>query len=48
MPKCILHYKEKNITEIQLQVYDENDSAIRAYEKAGLAKYMVIMRMEIE
>ncbi|MFK7775032.1 MAG: GNAT family N-acetyltransferase [Saprospiraceae bacterium] len=40
--------KSKNITEIQLQVYDENDSAIRAYEKAGFKKYMVTMRMEIE
>jgi GNAT superfamily N-acetyltransferase len=40
--------KSKNITEIQLQVYDENDSAIRAYEKAGFSKYMVVMRMEIE
>ncbi|MFT6321400.1 MAG: RimJ/RimL family protein N-acetyltransferase, partial [Granulosicoccus sp.] len=40
--------KSKNITEIQLQVYDENGSAIRAYEKAGFAKYMITMRMEIE
>ncbi|MFK8006783.1 MAG: N-acetyltransferase family protein [Saprospiraceae bacterium] len=40
--------KSKNITEIQLQVYDENNSAIKAYEKAGFKKYMVTMRMEIE
>lgn len=40
--------KSKNITEIQLQVYDENGSAIRAYEKAGFTKYMITMRMEIE
>ena len=44
----ILWAKSKNITEIQLQVYDENDSAIRAYEKAGFGKYMVGMRMKIE
>jgi len=40
--------KSKNITEIQLQVYDENDPAVRAYEKAGFKKYMVTMRMEID
>ncbi len=47
--KNLSHWaKSKNITEIQLQVYDENDSAIRAYEKAGFKKYMVTMRMEVE
>lgn len=40
--------KSKNITEVRLQVYDENDSAVRAYGKAGFKKYMVTMRMEIE
>jgi len=40
--------KSKNLNEIQLQVYDENNSAIRAYEKAGFKKHMVIMRMEID
>lgn len=40
--------KSKNLTEVRLQVYDENDSAVRAYEKAGFKKYMVTMRMEIE
>ncbi len=40
--------KSKNVNEVRLQVYDENDSAIRAYEKAGFKKYMVTMRMKIE
>ena len=40
--------KSKNLNEVRLQVYDENDSAVRAYEKAGLKKYMVTMRMEIK
>jgi len=28
-------------------VYDENASAVRAYEKAGLKKVLVEMRMDI-
>jgi RimJ/RimL family protein N-acetyltransferase len=39
--------KEKNIQEIRLDVYDSNPSAIRAYEKAGFAKHMIHMRMDI-
>ncbi|MDP4216785.1 MAG: GNAT family N-acetyltransferase [Bacteroidota bacterium] len=36
----------KNMTEIRLQVYDQNKAAIRAYEKIGFSKYMIQMRME--
>lgn len=43
-----LWIKSKNISEVRLEVYAENDSAVRAYEKAGFKKYMVTMRMEIE
>jgi GNAT superfamily N-acetyltransferase len=31
-------------TEVQLRVYDDNAGAIRAYEKKGFGKYMVVMR----
>jgi len=40
--------KSKNITEIRLDVYDSNPSAIRAYEKAGFKKHMIKMRMDIK
>ncbi len=35
----------KNITELRLDVYYNNTSAIKAYEKAGFSKHMVEMRM---
>lgn len=37
----------RNLTELRLGVYDDNESAIRAYEKSGLKKHMIEMRMEI-
>lgn len=40
--------KAQNLTELQLEVYHENPNAIRAYEKAGFSKLMVLMRMKIE
>ncbi|WP_422361376.1 GNAT family N-acetyltransferase [Reichenbachiella sp.] len=39
--------KAKGINEIRLEVYSENDPAVRAYEKAGFKKHMVEMRMDI-
>ncbi|MDG1039548.1 MAG: GNAT family N-acetyltransferase [Polaribacter sp.] len=39
--------KEKNISEIRLDVYNSNPSAIRAYEKVGFKKHMLKMRMDI-
>ena len=39
--------KSKNLTELRLDVYTTNDAAIRAYEKAGFAPYLINMRMEI-
>ncbi len=39
--------KERDIFEIRLDVYDENPSAIRAYEKVGFKKHMINMRMDI-
>ena len=40
--------KERNIFEVRLDVYDENPSAIRAYEKVGFKKHMINMRLDIE
>ncbi|WP_126246155.1 GNAT family N-acetyltransferase [Chitinophaga rhizosphaerae] len=37
---------EKGLKEIRLEVYDGNASAVRAYEKAGLKKVLVEMRMD--
>lgn len=37
----------KNITEMCLDVYHNNPSAISAYEKAGFTKHLINMRMGI-
>lgn len=37
---------ECGVTELQLEVYCGNVSAIRAYEKIGFAKLLITMRME--
>ena len=37
---------EKGLTEIRLTVYDENQSAIRAYEKNGFKKHIIEMRLQ--
>lgn len=38
----------KNITEMRLNVYENNLGAIRAYEKVGFSKHMVEMRMNLD
>lgn len=40
--------KERNVFEIRLEVYDDNPSAIRAYEKVGMKKHLIEMRMDIK
>ena len=40
--------KRRGITEIRLDVYDENVSALKAYEKAGFKRHLVNMRMRID
>lgn len=40
--------KTKNINELRLDVYSDNHSAIRAYEKAGFKKNLINMRIGIE
>lgn len=37
----------KGINEVRLEVYSDNEAAIRAYEKAGFKKIMTEMRYEI-
>jgi ribosomal protein S18 acetylase RimI-like enzyme len=37
----------QNITEVRLDVYFNNENAIKAYQKAGFAKHMIQMRMDI-
>jgi ribosomal protein S18 acetylase RimI-like enzyme len=39
--------KSRGITEIRLEVYAGNESAIKAYEKAGFQKHIIEMRMDI-
>ena len=36
-------FKTKNITETRLKVYEENPSAIKAYEKVGFEKNLIEM-----
>ena len=38
---------EQGINEIRLEVYSENEPALKAYEKAGFARYMIEMRIDI-
>jgi GNAT superfamily N-acetyltransferase len=37
----------QGLTELRLDVYTGNDTAIRAYEKAGFTPYLINMRMGI-
>ena len=39
--------RSRNLTEMRLEVYNENHRAIKAYEKVGLQKHMVEMRVVI-
>ena len=38
--------KERDVNEIRLDVYQDNPSAIRAYEKAGFKKHLITMRLD--
>lgn len=40
--------RSQNITELQLEVYQENHGAIRAYEKTGFSKFMILMRVGLD
>lgn len=46
--ELIVWTKSKNISELRLDVYEGNESAIKAYEKAGFSKQLVNMRLRTE
>ena len=39
--------KSKGIIEIRLDVFDQNESALNAYEKIGFSKTLINMRMDV-
>ncbi|MBO9152087.1 GNAT family N-acetyltransferase [Chitinophaga sp. GCM10012297] len=39
--------RSRGITEIVLDVYDANEPAVRAYEKAGFTRHLLQMRMPV-
>ena len=39
--------REKGLDEIRLDVYQVNDPAIKAYEKAGFTKHLINMRLNL-
>ena len=47
MDALIKWCKERDVFEIRLDVYDVNDSAIKAYEKVGFKKHLITMRMNL-
>jgi len=40
--------RAKGLSEIRLEVYEENESAIKAYEKSGFEKHLITMRTRIQ
>ena len=38
----------QNVTEFRLQVYNDNQPAVKAYEKVGFTKLMIEMRMDVD
>jgi len=46
--ELIVWSKSKGMREVCLTVYEENSSAIRAYEKIGFSKNIVEMRMGLD
>ncbi|MBT2620795.1 GNAT family N-acetyltransferase [Chryseobacterium sp. ISL-6] len=46
--KLIEWSKEKGMYEIRLDVYDKNESAVKAYEKAGFEPLLLTMRLKKE
>lgn len=40
--------KSKGVKEVRLEVYTENNAAVRAYEKAGFKQILTEMRYELE
>jgi ribosomal protein S18 acetylase RimI-like enzyme len=40
--------RESGLTEVRLEVYNENQPAVRAYDKAGFTANLLEMRMELK
>ncbi|MEM9929449.1 MAG: GNAT family N-acetyltransferase [Bacteroidota bacterium] len=40
--------RERGFTEVRLRVYDDNEGAIRAYEKVGFKRHLVEMRRKVQ
>ena len=48
MEELKLWVRSQNITELRLEVYQDNASAIKAYEKIGFAKHILQMRLNLD
>jgi GNAT superfamily N-acetyltransferase len=46
--KLIDWCRDQGLNEIRLDVYNVNDPAIRAYEKAGFKKHLITMRLNTD
>ena len=40
--------RTKGVNEMRLEVYDGNEAAVKAYEKAGFTKNLVEMRIRLD
>ncbi|MEM7186657.1 MAG: GNAT family N-acetyltransferase, partial [Bacteroidota bacterium] len=40
--------KQRGVLEIRLDVYANNEAAIKAYQKAGFRKYLINMELSLE
>jgi GNAT superfamily N-acetyltransferase len=40
--------RAQGVTELRLEVYNDNAVALRAYEKAGFSKHMIEMRVRLD
>lgn len=40
--------RSKGVTEVRLEVYNDNLAAVGAYEKAGFSKHIIEMRMHLD
>ncbi|NER12797.1 GNAT family N-acetyltransferase [Leptobacterium flavescens] len=40
--------KEREIYEVRLDVYNDNDPALRAYEKSGFKRHLINMRLSLK
>ena len=48
MDRLIEWCKNRGLSEIRLDVYQTNEPALRAYEKAGFKKHMITMRLNTD